>query len=67
VINFTCADNATLSPYWPSLSQLKQGLHVVHFWHNLQFTDVWMSAYWYENGEIKDITNKQVQLNINDE
>ena len=21
----------------------------------------------YENGEIKDITNKQVQLNINDE
>lgn len=49
VIHFTCEDNATKNPFWPNDRKLKEGLRVVHFWHDLDFTKISMIACWWDS------------------
>ncbi|KAF9172172.1 hypothetical protein BGX20_006216 [Mortierella sp. AD010] len=49
VINFTCLDGATQSPIWQSDDQLRQGLNVIHIWHNLEFTEMRYSVRYQDN------------------
>jgi len=44
VVHFTCQDD--YHPTWQSDAELQSGVNVVHFVHNLGFTEVLMSARW---------------------
>ena len=47
IVHFTCEDD--YRPIWQSDAELDQGLNVVHFWHNLSFTQVQMWARWKDD------------------
>nr|CAG8507490.1 6128_t:CDS:2 [Entrophospora candida] len=57
VIHFSCEDKITENPYWPADRELKKGLRVVHFWHDLYFTKIKMIACWWDvNNNTKHVT-----------
>jgi hypothetical protein len=61
MVHFTCMDGATLSPIWPTSNQQELGLNVVHFWHDLQFTTIRMSARWLdESGNVVSVDDEEV-------
>ncbi|CAJ0750121.1 20050_t:CDS:2, partial [Entrophospora sp. SA101] len=45
-VHFTCEQNylVTGNPCLPTMQQHRQGLGAIHFWHNLEFSEVHMSA-----------------------
>ena len=58
IVHFTCEDDVTENPYWPGDSELKKGLRVVHFWHDINFTKIGVVACWWDaNGNAKHITD----------
>lgn len=46
VVHLTCEDNYLDYPLWQTDKQLNEGVNVVHFWHDLDFSSVMMSARW---------------------
>ncbi|CAG8666913.1 3980_t:CDS:1, partial [Paraglomus occultum] len=61
VIHFTCEDDAVQNPHWQSDYQLRlQGLKVIMFYHNLNFTEVRVSTRWLDhlNG-VQTVINKK--------
>ncbi|RHZ53303.1 hypothetical protein Glove_443g47 [Diversispora epigaea] len=44
IIHFSQEDDVVKDPYWPCIRLQKRRLNVIHFWHNKNFTNVWMSA-----------------------
>jgi hypothetical protein len=54
VVHFTCEDN--FQPIWQSDTDLNNGLNVVHFAHNSDFTTVRMNA------RFKDTVGKVIQI-----
>ncbi|KAF8639261.1 hypothetical protein AX16_010333 [Volvariella volvacea WC 439] len=59
VIHFTCEDNYLEHPCWQSDELLDGGIYMAHIWHNLDFTEVRMSAKWKSwNGENKVMSNE---------
>src|SRR5262249_43983516 len=57
VVHFTCEDGYTLNPQWQSDNQLT--VNMVHFWHDIYFTTIRMSARWKdESGHIQQIDNQ---------
>ncbi|CAB4480140.1 unnamed protein product [Rhizophagus irregularis] len=60
VIHFTCEDKFNIHPYFPSEKLLKEGLRVIIFWHNSDFTDIRMCTSWWENGVKKEIINEKI-------
>jgi len=44
IVHFTCEDD--YHPVWQSDAELDEGVNVVHFSHDLDFTRVWMNARW---------------------
>lgn len=58
IVHFTCEDDVTKNPYWPGDNELKKGLRVVHFWHDINFTKIGVVACWWDtNGNTKRITD----------
>ncbi|CAH1768713.1 12242_t:CDS:2, partial [Entrophospora sp. SA101] len=51
VVHFTCADNVIEKPTCPIEQEQKDKLHIVHFWHDISFKSVQMTAH-FPNGEI---------------
>ncbi|CAG8435155.1 4593_t:CDS:2 [Funneliformis mosseae] len=51
VVHFTCADNVIEKPIWPIEQEQKDKLYIVHFWHDISFKSVQMTAR-FLNGEI---------------
>ena len=43
IVHFTCEDNLTQNPYYPSGAELCR-LNIVHFLHDKEFKNVRMSA-----------------------
>ena len=59
VIHFTREDDYLRDPYWPPDDQLKKDINMVHFWHDMNFTTVKMSARWKdEDGNIQQIDDE---------
>jgi hypothetical protein len=57
VVHFTCEDNYL--PYWQSDDLLNEGINLVHFWHDVDFTTVQMSARWKDvHGNIQQIDDQ---------
>ncbi|RUP48724.1 hypothetical protein BC936DRAFT_144103, partial [Jimgerdemannia flammicorona] len=50
VIHFTCLDDAIAKPIWQSNEELRKGLNVAHFWHDLSFKQMTICARWLEEG-----------------
>ncbi|RHZ83804.1 hypothetical protein Glove_87g232 [Diversispora epigaea] len=58
IVHFTCEDNVTENPYWPGDRKLKEGLRVVHIWHDHKFTEICMIACWWNaNDNTKHVTD----------
>ncbi|CAG8694208.1 18926_t:CDS:2 [Rhizophagus irregularis] len=58
-VHFTCEDEP--NHHWPTKEQRKKGLNAIMFWHNRDFTSVYMSAcYNDENGNMIDITKEYI-------
>lgn len=58
IVHFICQDNPN---YWPSEAMRKNGLNAVMFWHNLEFTKVYVSARWTdEHGKDSAINKKYI-------
>jgi hypothetical protein len=56
IVHFTCEDN--FHPIWQSGANLDNGINMVHFSHNPDFTRVWMSARFKDAmGNITEIDN----------
>ena len=61
VIYFNCEDDATTKPNWPTEGQVITGLNCVVFWHNLEFSEVRMTALFKnEDGEVRLVRDTQV-------
>jgi hypothetical protein len=58
-VHFTCEDDYLDSPRWPLDEQMARGLSAVVFWHNLEFTQVCMSALWMDEAGRKQIITKR--------
>ncbi|RGB29297.1 hypothetical protein C1646_672570 [Rhizophagus diaphanus] len=58
IVHITCEDNYVERPHWPSNSQLKMNLNVVHFYHNHLFTRINLIAGWWSNRNNKMSTYK---------
>src|ERR1700722_4288384 len=50
VVHFTCEDD--YNPIWQTDAELDEGINVVHFSHDLEFTRVWMMARWKDEAGI---------------
>jgi len=60
-MHFSREDSVASYPYWPSKKLQDRGLNVVHFWHNMDFTKVYMSAkFWDATGEFHTVINEQI-------
>jgi hypothetical protein len=61
IVHFTREDNVIMEPQWPSEEQ-QANLNTVVFWHNRDFTEVRMSAFWkeYENDVMHEIIDEVV-------
>ncbi len=46
IIHFTCEDNYLEHPCWQTDAQLNEGINMVHFWHDANFTTVQMGTHW---------------------
>ncbi|RHZ88674.1 hypothetical protein Glove_21g216 [Diversispora epigaea] len=58
IIHFTCEENATSEPCWPTNSKLQKGLRVIHIWHDLDFIKVNMIACWWNsNSNTRHVTD----------
>lgn len=57
VVHFTCQDEPN---HWPSEQQQKKGLNAVIFWHNLDFTKVYMKARWRERNNILEMKKNYI-------
>jgi hypothetical protein len=58
IVHFTCYDNPK---HWLSDDQQKKGLNAVIFWHNLDFTKVYMSARWTnDHGNFLEIKKQYI-------
>ncbi|PKK80532.1 hypothetical protein RhiirC2_704177 [Rhizophagus irregularis] len=53
VVHITCEDNYVERPHWPSDSQLKMNLNVVHFYHDPLFTRINLIAGCWSNRKNK--------------
>lgn len=61
VVHFTCQED--YQPIWQSDMELLNGLNVVHFAHDLGFTNVVMSAHWKDcGGQSRKEVGKSVSL-----
>ncbi|KAF9986696.1 hypothetical protein BGZ65_006581 [Modicella reniformis] len=61
VVHFTCEDNYLQHPYWQSDAELDEGINMVHFWHDLCFENVRMSARWKDsNGDVHENDDRVV-------
>ena len=60
VIHFTCEDN--YDPVWQSDTELDQGVNVVHFCHNLEFTKVLMMARWKDGARVTHLDKKTISI-----
>ncbi|CAG8640408.1 10353_t:CDS:2, partial [Paraglomus brasilianum] len=55
IVHYTCEDGYLdgVKPYWDEKA-IMQGINMVHFWHDLEFTTARMSAFWKdENGMLQ--------------
>ncbi|CAB4442950.1 unnamed protein product [Rhizophagus irregularis] len=58
-VHFTCEDEP--NHHWPTKEQRKKGLNAIMFWHNRNFTSVYMGAcYNDENGNMIEITKEYI-------
>ncbi|RHZ47929.1 hypothetical protein Glove_564g63 [Diversispora epigaea] len=58
IIHFTCEENAISKPCWPTDTQLRKGLRVIFFWHNLDFTKIKIITCWWDvNNNTKYISD----------
>ncbi|CAG8626895.1 12054_t:CDS:2, partial [Gigaspora margarita] len=61
VVHFTCCKDAISESYWPTESQLQKGLRVVYFWHDPDFIQIRVIAYWWNTNKntrhITDVEN----------
>ncbi|CAG8833055.1 26607_t:CDS:2, partial [Gigaspora margarita] len=66
VVHFTCQDDATKDPYWPSDEELRKDLWVANVWHNHEFSEVAIVGYWWENNQryITALTGKKITLEV---
>jgi hypothetical protein len=64
VVHFTCEDSYLDHPTWQSNEQLqREGINVVHFWHDQVFSTVSMSARWKDaDGNIQQVNNQLLAL-----
>jgi hypothetical protein len=64
VVHFTCEDNYLDHPTWQSDEQLqREGINVVHFWHDQVYSTVSMSAQWKDaDGNIQHVNNQLLAL-----
>jgi len=62
IIHFTREDKYRNfeDPFWQSDDMMNQGVYLVHFWHNKEFTDVRMSARWMDSGNARQVNNVKV-------
>lgn len=60
IIHFYQTDNILSEPFWPDDSLLGKGLGMIHIWHNVDFTNVKLSAKYLFNNEIKIIKDHQI-------
>jgi hypothetical protein len=62
VIHFTCEDN--YDPIWQSDDELNKGVNVVHFFHDLEFTKVWMMARWRDDTGVRHDDGQWSRLSV---
>ncbi|RPB01778.1 hypothetical protein L873DRAFT_1842228 [Choiromyces venosus 120613-1] len=63
VIHFTCEDDYSKNPHWQSDELLRKGVFLMHLWHNLEFTEVRMSARWKDmNGDVQQIDDQPLAI-----
>jgi hypothetical protein len=61
VVHFTCEDD--FRPIWQSDAQLAKGVNIVHFWHDLAFERVLMSARFINTtGNVQKIENRLLNI-----
>lgn len=61
LVHFSREDSVASYPYWPCEQLQGRGLNVVHFWHDICFTKVCMSAKFRDaTGESQTIVNQQI-------
>ncbi|CAG8711234.1 7360_t:CDS:1, partial [Funneliformis mosseae] len=59
IVHFTCGDEP--NHHWPSKEQRDKGLNAVIFWHNQDFTSVYMSArYNDEDGQMVEVSKEYI-------
>ncbi|GBB94255.1 hypothetical protein RclHR1_02320010 [Rhizophagus clarus] len=51
IVHFTCEDDFIFDPYWPSDDILRNGLNVLHIWHDLSFKKFKTIACWWSNSK----------------
>jgi hypothetical protein len=57
IVHFSREDSIISKPYWPD----EERLNVIHFWHNLEFTSVKMSAKFQDStGKVYKFINKTI-------
>jgi hypothetical protein len=61
VVHFTCEDD--FLPIWQSDTELAKGVNIVHFWHDLDFKVVRMSARFKDTtGNVEMVVNKLLNV-----
>ena len=61
VIHFTVEDEYCEHPHWQSDAYLNQGINLVHFWQDRDFSNLRMSARWKDtHGNVQQIDNEQL-------
>lgn len=61
VVHFTCQED--YCPIWQSNEHLLDGINVVHFAHNLEFTKVLISARWRDHDDnVQQVVNRLLVL-----
>jgi hypothetical protein len=65
IVNFTCEDNATKQPHWPPNDGNFESVNVVHFFHELKFENLRMSARYVTSNSANTfsyIVDRDIQL-----
>jgi len=58
IVHFSREDSVVVNPYWPNQTK---GLNVIHFWHDMEFKNVQMSAKFQDvTGQFCQIINEQI-------
>jgi hypothetical protein len=60
IVHFTCEDD--YHPVWQSDAELDEGVNVVHFSHDLEFTRVWMNARWKNEAGILQEDSRKLDI-----